>query len=59
MMKVFLHKWYDGSWHDWEDLGGELYSAPAAVSSYSNRIDVFAIGKDKSLQHKWYSQQLN
>ena len=25
------HKWFDGTWHDWVSLGGNLASDPAAV----------------------------
>jgi hypothetical protein len=56
------HKWFDGSWHDWESLGGVLTSGPAAVSWDKNRIDVFAgvadtiLGRtlwDGSSWHDW------
>jgi hypothetical protein len=48
------HKWFDGAWYGWENLGGNLYSNPAAVSWGSNRIDVFGIGGDHAMWHKWY-----
>jgi hypothetical protein len=47
-------KFFDG-WSGWEDLGGNIYSNPAAVSWGTNRIDVFAIGGDRAMWHKWYS----
>ena len=49
------HKWYDGSWHSWESLGGNLGSGPAAVSWGRGRIDIVA--KDRStgfVDHLWY-----
>ena len=48
------HKWYSGGWSGWEDLGGNIYSNPAAVSWGSNRIDVFALGGDRAMWHRWY-----
>jgi hypothetical protein len=41
-------------WHDWESLGGTITSSPGAVSWDNDRIDVFAIGKDSTLHHKWF-----
>jgi Trypsin-like peptidase domain/Repeat of unknown function (DUF346) len=38
----------------WENLGGALVSAPAAVSWVANRLDVFAWTTDNSLQHWWW-----
>ncbi|KAM3093174.1 M12 family metallopeptidase [Phormidesmis sp. 146-12] len=43
---------YGNAWSDWENLGGQLASAPTAVSWASNRIDVFAQGKNNRLWHK-------
>jgi hypothetical protein len=48
------HKWYDGSWSDWESLGGGLTSNPAAASWGQGRLDVFVRGADNALHHKWY-----
>lgn len=49
------HKWWDGKeWQGWEDLGGTLTSAPAAVSWGPNRIDCFIQGTDNHLWHKWW-----
>jgi hypothetical protein len=51
------HKWWDGSgWRGWEDLGGVIDNAPAAVSWGPNRIDCFARGMDNHMYHKWWSQ---
>ena len=55
------HKWWDGTtWvhpprpDGWESLGGFLTSAPTAASCGPNRLDVFALGGDKALWHKWW-----
>lgn len=39
MDNALWHKWFTGSWSDWESLGGQLTSGPAG-----SRIDVFARG---------------
>ncbi|MEV7628842.1 hypothetical protein AB0O15_37955, partial [Actinoplanes sp. NPDC089786] len=49
------HKWYNGEWHDWESLGGELTSAPAVAAWGPDRLDVFVRGADGALWHKWYN----
>jgi GH25 family lysozyme M1 (1,4-beta-N-acetylmuramidase) len=46
----------DGTWSSWKDLGGNLASAPVAVSWASGRIDVFAKNKDAHLIHKRWSE---
>ena len=57
---VFLKTYDGGSWRDWTDLGGylgettKIASAPAAVSWGANRIDVFVVGSNKHLYHKWF-----
>ncbi len=38
----------------YENLGGQLTSAPAACSWGSDRIDVFARGTEGALWHKWF-----
>jgi hypothetical protein len=50
------HKWFQNGWSGWEDLGGILTSAPAAVSWGQNRIDTFVSGTDSALWHKWWAQ---
>ena len=45
------HRAYNGTWGDWESLGGVLTSDPAAVSWGANRIDVFARGQNNALTH--------
>jgi hypothetical protein len=57
-----LHKQLNGSaWQPpndplglvpWEDLGGTLLSAPAAVSWTAGRLDVFALGLGRLMFHK-------
>jgi hypothetical protein len=46
------HKRWDGSWSEWESLGGKLNSAPSAVCRGPNRIDTFVQGTDNKLHHK-------
>lgn len=42
-------------WSEWESLGGDLTTAPAAASWQPNRLDVFAGGRDNALWHIWWS----
>ncbi|MBN1630523.1 MAG: S-layer homology domain-containing protein, partial [Thermoleophilia bacterium] len=51
------HRWYNGVWHDWQDIGGtpKQGSDPAAVSWGLNRIDMFVRGTDNHLWQKWYN----
>lgn len=46
-------KW-EGVWGDWEDLGGDLESGPAAAWSSKNSLWVFAKGDDGLLQKRRY-----
>jgi len=39
-------------WTEWEDLGGQLASAPAVASWSLSRLDVFAQGENGHLMHK-------
>jgi hypothetical protein len=50
------HKWLgNGQWSDWERLGAELFtSGPAAASWAAGRLDVFAVGTDSAMYHKWF-----
>jgi hypothetical protein len=45
----------DPQWHGWEDLGGPISSPPAVSSWGANRLDVFAMGGDGKLNHKWWN----
>jgi hypothetical protein len=44
------------AWHPWESLGGQLApaSAPAASSWGADRLDVFAVGVDDAIWHRWW-----
>ena len=48
------HKWFDGTWRNWESLGGLIDNEPGAVSWSPGRIDVFARGMDNALWHRWF-----
>ncbi len=50
------HKWYDGTWHGWENLGGYLTSDPAAVSWGPGEIHVVARGGDNRLWFQYFHQ---
>lgn len=50
-----FHKWFQGGWSAWEDLGGVLSSEPAAVSWGPNRIDVFYPGQNLHMWHRWWN----
>ena len=41
-------------WGGWESLGGVLLSAPQGVTWGPNRLDVFAVGTDHAVYHKWW-----
>jgi hypothetical protein len=54
--RALWHKVWDGStWGAWESLGGEIYSAPAAACPRPDRIDIFALGSNRQVLHKWYA----
>jgi len=50
------HRWFDGTWHAWEDvLPGTYAAAPAAVAWGPGRIDLAAIDNTtKRMVHLWY-----
>jgi hypothetical protein len=59
------HRWWDGSsWGGWESLGGLLESplngprlSPAALDAVAwaaNRLDIFVVGTDSAMWHKWW-----
>jgi hypothetical protein len=49
-----MHRWYDGNAYGGpEDLGTVIYSAPAAVDWYNTYADVFYMGSDGNLKHRW------
>jgi hypothetical protein len=41
-------------WRGWQDLGNPVTAAPAVASWAAHRLDVFAAGTDKKLNHKWW-----
>jgi hypothetical protein len=41
-------------WSGWEGLGGILESPPVSVSWGPDRIDVFTMGTDSALWHRWW-----
>src|SRR5450756_2404208 len=41
-------------WTGWQSLGGIVTSAPSAASWGPNRADVFALGQDHGLWHRWW-----
>ena len=41
-------------WGGWESLGGVLTSPPHVVSWGPNRLDVFVVGTDHALWHRWW-----
>lgn len=49
------HGWYDGTWHFWESLSGQITSGPAAASWSSGRLDIFARGTDGRLYHQYWN----
>jgi hypothetical protein len=58
------HKFFEGTWgpggiqDSWEDLGGagpqRFWRDPAAVSWGPGRVDVFAVGGDERMDHKFF-----
>jgi hypothetical protein len=42
------------SWHDWESLGGIIESPPTVVSWGPDRLDIFALGTDQAVWHRWW-----
>ena len=42
------------TWHSWESLGGTLTSGPTVSSWAPGRLDVFALGTNSAVWHKWF-----
>lgn len=53
--QTLAHMWWNGSWSNWESLGGRLTSAPAIASPGPGRLDVVAIGGDGAVWHLSHS----
>jgi serine protease AprX len=41
-------------WSGWENQGGYCLDGPAAASWAANRLDVFVLGGDQAMYHKWW-----
>jgi hypothetical protein len=53
---AMYHRYWNGSaWGGYDDLGGVLISAPAAVSWGPNRLDIFAVGTDSAMYHRYWT----
>ncbi|MBI4583278.1 MAG: hypothetical protein HY717_04565, partial [Planctomycetes bacterium] len=55
------HKWFDGSWHpspvetdSWERFAISAKHGPAAASWGPGRLDLFVVGSDDAVYHKWF-----
>jgi hypothetical protein len=53
--QALWHKYWDGSWSEWENLGGTLASAPAVTSQAPASVDVLALFADDAVWHLSYS----
>jgi len=42
------------AWSGWDGLGGILETEPVAASWAPNRLDVFTMGTDSALWHRWW-----
>ena len=42
-------------WSEWRSLGGELIFGPTVCSRKAGRLDVFGIGTDRALYHKFWN----
>jgi hypothetical protein len=56
-----FHKFFDnGQWGPtptgWEPLGGRFHSPPAVVSWAPGRLDIFALGLDNQMFHKFFDK---
>jgi len=52
-----MHRWYNGSWQAWQDLGGTLASSPDATqrnTGGSTSLHVLARDANNDLYHQWY-----
>jgi hypothetical protein len=50
------HLYYvNGTWYGWENLGGDVRSAPAAVSWAPGVVSAFVRGTDARLWQRWYN----
>jgi hypothetical protein len=50
---------FGDGWGPWYNLGGEMSTAPAAVSAHPDRIDIFAVDGESTLSSRtWMGQWL-
>ena len=58
-----VYSWNGSSWGPsatgWEALGGVFNSTPAVVSWGPDRLDIFGLGTDNVLYHKWQVQSMS
>ncbi|MFP2923606.1 hypothetical protein ACLESO_00010 [Pyxidicoccus sp. 3LG] len=52
---LWMNSWNGASWSGWQWLGGELTSAPDAVSKAAGQLDVFYVSPDGSMRHSGYN----
>jgi len=52
---ALYHRWYNGGWSGWQNLGGVLTSSPGAISKSAGTIDVFVRGGDGALWGRSYA----
>jgi hypothetical protein len=52
---IYWQHWNGAAWSGWTSLGGIFTSIPAAVSWSQGRIDIFGIGTDGGMYHKYYA----
>jgi len=51
------HIWFDGAWHPWEKLSGNLAGAPECVASAEPlRIDCVAVGANAIVQRTYWTR---
>jgi hypothetical protein len=53
---LWWQAWYHGKWSGWIDLGGNLTSAPSAISHAGTQGLVFFVDANRSLSYKWYDE---
>jgi hypothetical protein len=50
-------QWRDGEWTDWQSMtgeaGGPTLTAPRAIWSTPDRLDIFVLGTNLTIWHKW------
>ncbi|EKD12963.1 sialidase [Drepanopeziza brunnea f. sp. 'multigermtubi' MB_m1] len=50
----WINQW-SGSWTEWQSLGGNFISEPSIVSWGRGRYDLFGIGIDGAMYHRYYA----